>query len=388
MNKAQSFILFFCGILLGALGYWLASISFLSNIDDSSTNRIIASAEKKSIEDCRQIKKITDKGNIDIYCSLETTKTKHGASYKLKSAVNIKTNEDDPDKVVISVESRPTEGEDYITEATSLCTDCGSSTSVDVSNLADLEQVSDALTTQALNVLNREKDRVEEAVDEAYKRHQEKEALQKRIDNCEVSEESTIDNVKDIKPEEKVKCRVTELEKIEDSKLRAEHFHDKVKKELWYLASQDQPLQRSFFLSDYMRELNSGALFDQHVFSVRSAIDTVQKYNDLRLFMNELGAGKVAALNGIAAQMPFYFYTNDGTEVGRQDRRLLETAWNEHFPERPFPTYYSLSVNPRNQAGSPTANRRNSGSGSSGSGITAQQFRNIVNSPGFKKLYQ
>ena len=384
MSKTQSFILFFCGILLGALCYWLASISFLSNIGSSFTNRIIASSEQKSIDDCDQIKKITDKENINIYCSLETTKTKHGTSYKLKSAVNIKTNEDDPNKVVISVNSRPTEGEDYITEATTLCTDCGSSTSVDVGNLADLEQVSDALTTQALNVLNREKDRVEEAVDEAYKRHKEKKALQKRIDNCEVSEESTIDDVKDIKPEEKVKCRVTELEKIEDSKLRAERFHDKVKKELWYLVSQDQPLSRSFFLSDYMRELNSGKLFDQHVFSVRSSIDTVQKYNDLRLFMQELGAGKLAALNGIAAQMPFYFYTNDSMEVGRQDRRLLEESWNEHFPERPFPTYYSLSVNPRNQARQQTTAVRRS----SGSGISAQQFRNIVNSPAFRKLYE
>lgn len=382
MSKTQSFILFFCGILLGVLCYWLASISFLSNIGNSSNFRIIASSSNKSLEDCNQIKKITDKGKIDIYCSLETTKTKHGKSYKLKSAVNIKTNEDDPNKVVISVESRPTEGEDYITEATTLCTNCGSSTSVDVGNLSDLEQVSDTLITKASNALNREKDRIDEALDEAYNVHQEKLALQERIDKCEISEESTIDNIKNTKPEEKIKCRVTELEKIENNKLRAEHFHDKVKKDLWYLASQDKPLPRSFFLSDYMQELNSDKLFDVHHFSVRSAIDTVQKYNDLRLFMNELGAGKLAALNSIAAQMPFYFYTNDNTEAGRQDRRLLQESWNEHFPERPFPTYYSLSVNPRNQAGHTTSQRKNS------NGISAEQFRNVVNSPEFKKLYQ
>lgn len=384
MSKTQSVILFFSGIVLGILGYWLASISFLSNIGNSSTNRIIASSAKKNIEDCSQIKNITDKSNIDIYCSLETTETNHGVQYKLRSTVNIKTTDDDPQKAAIVVKSQAKEGEAHITEAThSDCTECGT-VSVDLSNISDLAEVSKALRSQASNALNRERDRIDEELDEAYDVHRKKLALQKRIDNCEISEESTIDNVKDIKPEEKVKCRVTELEKIEDSKLRAERFHDKVKKELWYLASQDQPLPRSFFFSDHMRELNSDKLFDVHYFSVRSAIDTVQKYNDLRLFMNELGAGKLAALNGIAAQMPFYFYTNDSTEAGRQDRRLLEESWNEHFPERPFPTYYSLSVNPRNQARPQTTAVRRS----SGSGISAQQFRSIVNSPEFKKLYQ
>lgn len=387
MSKTQSVILFFSGILLGILCYWLASISFLSKTGNSSDNhfRIIAASSHKNIDDCSQIKNITDKSNIDIYCSLETTETNHGVQYKLRSTVNIKTTEDDPQKAAIVVKSQAKEGEAHITEAAhSDCTEC-ETVSVDLSNISDLAEISKALRSQASNALNRERDRIDEELDEAYDVHRKKQALQKRIDNCEISEESTIDNVKDIKPEEKVKCRVTELEKIEDSELRAEYFHDKVKKELWYLASQDQPLPRTFFFSDHMRELNSDKLFDVHLFSVRSAIDTLQKYNDLRLFMKELGAGKVAALNGIAAQIPFYFYTNDSTEAGRQDRRLLESAWNEHFPERPFPTYYSLSVNHRSPSGPTTATtqtQRRSG------GLSADQFRAIVNSPEFKKLYQ
>ncbi len=386
MRRAQSVILFFLGLLLGAFCYWLASISFFSRVESPSKNfRIIASSERinSQLRDCSQIENITDKNNIDIYCSFDTRKEDRGVDYKVRSVINIKTNTSDPNKVAVSVTNTIKDKEEHITQA-DYCGDCsGARTTVDLTNIEDLEAVSQALKTQVINTLNREDDRIEDAVDEAYDLHKKKEELESRIAKCEISEKSTVNSIKEIEPEEKINCRAKQLKNIEDKKERAKFFHSDVKPDLWYLVSQDEPLDRSLFFSDYMRELSNPSLFfDRDLFSVRSAIDTAQKYNDLRLFMHELGDYKLSALNTISMQLPLYFHTADNS-FGRQDRLLLERAWNRNFQERPFPSYYSLSARPTNRRRSGRPTPRNSNGG-----ISAQQFRAIVNSPEFQKLYR
>ena len=382
MGRVQSFILFFLGLLLGAFCYWLASVSFFSRVENSSKKfRIIASSgsTNSNLEDCSQINNITDKENIDIYCSFDTKKKDRGVTYRVRSIVNMKTNTSKPNEVAVSLTKTIKDKEDHVTEV-DYC-DCETKTTVDLTNVSDLKEVSQVLMNQAANALQREDVRIEDAVDEAYDLHKKKEELESRITKCEISEKSTVNYIKEIEPEEKINCRTKQLTDIEDKKERAKFFHSDVKKDLWYLASQEEPLDNSFFLSDYMRELNNPSLFfDQDYFSVRSAIDTVQKYSELRLFMHKLGDYKLAALNNISMQLPLYFHTADNS-AGRQDRLFLETAWNRNFQERPFPSYYSLSSRP-------TSNNRSGRSTTRSNSISAQQFRAIVNSPEFQKLYR
>jgi hypothetical protein len=385
VRRVQSFILFFLGILLGAFCYWLASISFFSRVESSTKNfRIIASSNEvdDQLRDCSQIKNITNKDNIDIYCSFNTQKRDHGVKYRVKSVVRI-TKDNTSKNAVISITNKIKDKTDHITEA-DYC-DCETKTTVDLANIEGLEEVSQVLINQATNALQKEGDRIEDAVEDAYDLHQKKERLESRIAKCEISDKSTVNDIKEIEPEEKINCRAKQLENIEDKEERAKFFHSDVKPDLWYLASQEEPLDSSLFLSDYMRELNNPSLFfDQDYFSVRSAIDTIQKYNDLRLFMHDLGDYKLAALNNISMQLPFYFYTTDNP-AGRQDRLLLERAWNRNFQERPFPAYYSLASRSTSRRSSSRADRPTN---RSSNGISAQQFRTIVNSPEFQRLYR
>ena len=170
-----------------------------------------------------------------------------------------------------------------------------------------------------------------------------------------------------------------QLKDIENDKTRTQYFHSRVKKDLWDWVSREDPLENAFFRSDYMRALNNHTLFNHNYFSVRSSIETAEKYNDLQLFMRDLGSQKKAALNNFSSQLPVYFYTDHNTSTGRQDRLFLETAWNKNFNETPFPSYYSLNN---------TTSDPNHNSNPHNRGMSAQQFRSIVNSPEFQKLYQ
>ena len=379
MKKIQSFILFILGLLTGVLFYWLASVTLFAESGKSAlSSRMVASSDaRSSLKDCEQIQTITDKENIDIYCSFVTRKTDKGIKYKVRSTVAIKTDEQSK-KAVISVSNALKDKSEHITEA-DYCggEDCIGTVTVDVENITDLNQVSQALKNKVSNILNKEDDRIESAVEDAYDSYKEKQEVKNRIADCEISPKSEVDDIVKISPEEKIKCRKDQLADIENSEDRTKFFHSTVKKDLWHLVRQDKPLDYSVFLSDYMRELDSPDFFDYDYFSVHSSIDTVQKYNELRLFMHELGSDKLAALNAITAQMPFYFYTHN-TVTGRQDRQLLEQSWNANFKERPFPSYYSLTVKPK-KATDQTAHNRG--------GLSAQQFKAIVNSPSFKKLY-
>ena len=383
MGRVQSFILFFLGLLLGAFCYWLASLSFFSRVENSHENfRIIASKRTDNrLDNCSQIANITSKDNIDIYCSFDTQRKDRGVEYKDRSTITI-NRDSKSNKAVIYLKKKikdSEDGENHITEAASAPCDCEIQTTVDLTDIKTLEDVQKALKTGISNALNEGDDRIDEVVDKAHDLHKKKKKLKKRIAKCEIGKESTVNSIKEIEAEEKIRCRTKQLADIKDSKKRTRFFHSDVKKDLWYLASKDKPLDKSFFLSDYMRDLNNPRLFDYDYFSVRSAIDTIHKYNDLRLFMHELGDYKLAALNNISMQLPFYFQTNDNL-AGRQDRSLLETAWNKNFKERPFPAYYSLFSHPIKRRRSKVTNRRE--------GLSPQQFRAIVNSPEFQKLYR
>ena len=378
IKKYQSFILFTLGLLFGILFYWLAGMAFSNRAENKAdkNQRIIASYSLSTIaRKCPQLKTINDKENINIYCSFSTRKQDKGVTYKVRTKITIKT---DPKtkKAVISVNSALRDQTEHITEADH-CGDCSESAIIDVVSIDELTEVSNALSTGLSNILSQEEDRIEEAVEDAFDTYNKKAELKQKIANCEVSKRSTISYKRKITPEEKIECRKEQLGDITNPKDRTRFFHSKVKRDLWQLASQEDPLERSFFLSDYMQELNRPDFFTHDYFSVRSALDTVEKYSELRRHLDELGDNKLSALNNIKSQLPVYFYTNDKTATGRQDRRFLESAWNKNFSESPFPSYYSVSSsNGRSQ-------RR-----TRGNGISANQFRAIVNSQEFKRLYQ
>ncbi len=380
VKRTQSIILFVLGLLAGILIYWLTSISFFSGTEGFvNSSRIIASSSGgDGLKNCDQINTITNKDNIDIYCSFVTEKKDKGVGYKVRSTVVIKTDQKSK-KAVVSVKKKLKDTSKHITEADYCGDECVTPIIVDIGDTKDLAEVSQVLRNQVSNALNREDDLIEEAVEDAYDVYKKKQEIKRRIANCEISPESTIEDIIKISPTEKMGCRKDQLADIKKAEDRTDFFHSTVKKDLWYLVQQDEPLDQSFFRSEPMREMDSRDFFDYDYFSVHSAIDTAQKYNDLRLFMHELGDNKLAALNTISMQMPFYFYTHD-TMTGRQDRIMLERAWNRNFTERPFPSYYSLTLKPRKANKTPPANRRG--------GLSAQQFRAIVNSPGFQKLYR
>ena len=376
-RHTQFFILFGLGFLLGFLSYWLGSIAFFPETENSAGPfRILASS--RTLRDCNQIQNITNKDNINIYCTIITRKEDHGVRYKVKSIVQVRT--DDKKNAIISVKNKIKNKTEHITEA-DYCTGCIEQTTVNLNNISDLSEVSNTLINAISAVLQQEEDTIEEAVDDAYSIHKDKKKLEEKIANCEISKKSTINYTRKITPEEKIECRRDQLADMENDETRTRFFHSKVKRDLWYLASQGDPLDKSFFLSDYMAELNNPSFFNHDYFSVRSAIDTIEKYNDLRLTMHELGDNKLAALNSVSNQLPLYFYTNENTASGRQDRLFLESAWNRNFKERPFPSYYSLSRHSR-------ANKKNRSNTTNTKGISAAQFRSIVNSPEFKRLYR
>ena len=372
-NRAPFVILFVLGLLSGVLLYWLASISLNLRAESYEPSlRVIASSSP--VSDCRQIKQIKDKKDIDIYCSFSARKQDRGVSYRVRSTVKIKTDKKN-NQAVISVFSRIRDKTAHLTEA-DYCGDCTEQRTVDLSDLDNLDALSEIIQSRVNSAVQESTDKVETAVDEAYKRHIEKQKLKARIARCEISPKSTIDDIETIQPDEKIKCRKEQMADIANGRKRTQFFHSTVKKDLWYLAQQDKPLNRDFFLSDYMQELNNPDFFNHDYFSVRSAIDTMAKYNDMRLFMDEIGDNKTKALNSLSAQLPYYFHT-DNTSYGREDRRHLEVAWNKNFPEKPFPAYYSLTEGPSKEL-----------AGGKRTGMSAQQFRNIVNSPDFQKLYQ
>lgn len=382
MRKTQSFILFSLGLLLGAFCYWLASISFFSRVENTNSGfRIIASSKDVSekLDNCPQLENITDKDNIEIYCSFDTQKKDHGVKYRVRSIVNVKK-DTNSGKVVISVgkkiKNKKDHIKDHITEA-GHC-DCETQATVDLTNIHTLENIKRALKTQILNTLNKADDRIDETVEEAYDLHQKKEELKRRIAKCEISKQSTVYSIQEIEVEEKVKCRTKQLADIKNSKERTRFFHSDVKKDLWYLAAQDEAEKRS--LSQYIRELNDPILFDHNYFSVKSAIDIIDKYHNLRLVMRKLGNNKIAALHHILAQNPFYFHTDDN-QFGRQDHEFLKKAWSKNFKEVPFPAYYSLSSHP-------SIRRTRINKRSNGISSARRQLKAIVNSPEFQKLYR
>ena len=394
MSKKVHISLFFVlGVITGLLIYQLISVSVFSRADGRAGAgwRAIASYYSTDISsglryNCNNnLQNITSVKDIDVYCSFTTQKSDHGVRYEVRSTVEVKTDSNDEDKAVISIKNRLKKGEEHITEA-DYCTDCTEQITVDLSELTDenLSELSKKLSNKISSALSRENDRIEGAVEEAYDHYTEKQKLERKIANCEISKKSTVHYTREISAEEKMECRRDQLANMDNNEDRTRFFHSRVKKDLWYLASQEDPLDNSFFLTDYMRDLSSPDFFSHDSFSVRAAMDTVQKYNDLRLFTQSLGDNKLSALNAVSAQLPFYFYTNAETAEGRRDRRFLETAWNTNFTERPFPSYYSLSLNPNNTANSRPRPAQATGT----SGLSAQQFRNIVNSEEFQKLYR
>ncbi len=374
-------MLFTLGLLSGVLLYWLVNISFISRVEKAdNTFRIIASPQSKG---CQQLTNITDKENIDIRCLIERRKSHNGVRYKVRSTIRVKT--DDTGKALISLENtlRPRDPKkkksdpNHITEADYCSIDCIDPVTVEIQNISSLEQVSQTLTNKIADILEAEDLNIEEALDESYELEERKKQLEDKIANCKISKESTITYIRKIKPEEKVECRRDQLAKIEDAKARTAFFNETVKPDLWYLAAQASPLDKSFFLSPQIQELKRPDFFSHEYWSVHGAIDTIEKYNDLRIFINQLeGDNKLAALNAISTQLPMYFYTRSDTPTGRQDRIFLESAWNKNFTERPFPPYYSLSQ--------PTQTTQNSRNNS----MSAAQFRAIVNSPAFRNLYK
>jgi len=380
IKRGKSFILLLVGFFLGILFYWSLHFTFVLSGKESKVNsfRIIASSTKVSdkLKDCSQIKNITNKDNINIHCSFTTNKRDRGVRYGIRSTVTIKKDASS-DKATISVRNKLKNKRDHITEA-DYCTGCSEDVTLDLKNLDDLQDVSKAIFNSTSSLLSREEDRIEDAIDDAYELKKEKKRLEKEIASCKVSKDSTVEDIVDIEPEEKIRCRMNQLENINDDVKRTKFFHSDVKKDLWYLVDQDDPLDPDFFQSELMEELNNPDFFNHDYFSVRSSIDLVEKYNHLRLFMDKLGDNKLTALNNISMQLPFYFHTDANTYTGKGDRILLEKAWNKNFKKRRFPTYYSLS----NHSTRAKSSRRNN------RGMSAQQFRSIVNSPEFQKLYR
>ncbi len=378
-KKLPFFILFALGLVTGAFFYWLISFSLAYRAENRADSfRLIASTKK--IQNCSDIKNLRNMSDnpvaLDFICFITNTKTDtHGASYKIKSTVKVRKTVDS-DEVSISVRNKIKSAQDYATEADYCDDDCSVDQNVNLSNLQNAGAVANRLVNVIEEILDKEEDNIEEAVGEAYKKKLKKEKLKEKIANCEVSKRSTVKYERTISPEEKIECRRNQLAEIENSKKRTDFFHSTVKPDLWYLINQDDgPIDKSFFLSEYMRELKSPDFFNHDYFSVRSAIDTAEKYNDLRWFMEGLnGEQKTSALKALSAQLPLYFYTNSHTPAGRQDRRFLETAWNKNFEQSPFPSYYSLS-----QAGTRTSTGEVR--------MSANEFRSIVNSPEFKSLY-
>ena len=376
-RKIQSSSLFILGLLSGILLYWLINISFISRAENAdNVFRIIASSRT---DNCNQLTNITDKNSIDIRCQVERKQIHQGVKYKVKSTFRV-TTDATTGKTHIALTNKLKEGKNqeedpnHITEA-DYCSDCPDPVTLDIQNITDLNDVSQALRNKFVDMLEAEDVNIEEALDESYEFERKKKELEDKIANCEVSKKSTITYHRKIKPEEKIECRRDQAASIEDAKAKTEFFNKVIKPDLWYLAAQERPLDKSFFLSSYMQELKRPDFFSHEYWSVRSAIDTIEKYNDLRIFMNQLeGDHKLAALNAISTQLPTYFHTNN-TPAGQQDRILLESAWNKNFTKRPFPAYYSLS-----QSAPPVRQ--------SGNGISAAQFRAIVNSPEFQRLYR
>ncbi|MDE0119583.1 MAG: hypothetical protein OXM55_06200 [Bdellovibrionales bacterium] len=379
-KKVPFLILFTLGLLSGVLLYWLINISLISRAEQAdNTFRIIASPQSKG---CQQLTNITDKTNIDIRCRIERKKSHNGVRYKVRSTIRVKT--DETGKALISLENTLRQHNrkkkidpNYITEADYCSTNCIKPVTVEIQDIKTLEQVSQTLKNKIADILEVEDINIEEALDESYELEERKKHLEDKIANCKISKESTITYIRKIKPEEKVECRRDQLANIEDAKARTTFFNETVKPDLWYLATQERPLDKSFFLSPQMQELKRPDFFSYEYWSVRSAIDTIEKYNDLRSFIKQLeGDNKLAALNSISTQLPIYFYTRNDMPSGRQDRIFLESAWNKNFTERPFPTYYSLSQ--------PTQTKQDSRNNS----MSAAQFRAIVNSPAFRNLYK
>ena len=375
-RKIPSFILFALGLLSGILLYWLINISFISRAENpANAFRIIASSR---VDNCNQLTNITDKNSIDIRCQIERKQTHQGVKYKVKSTVRV-TTDATTGKAHIALTNKLKKGKNqkesnHITEA-DYCSECAEPVTVNTQHLTDLNDVSQTLRNKIVDMLETEDANIEEALDESYEFERKKKELEDKIANCEVSKKSTITYHRKIKPEEKIECRRDQAASIKDAKARTKFFNETVKPDLWYLAAQERPLDKSVFLSPYMQELKRPDFFSHEYWSVRSAIDTIEKYNDLRIFMNQLeGDHKLAALNAISTQLPTYFHTNN-TPAGQQDRILLESTWNKNFTKRPFPAYYSLS-----QSAPPVRQ--------SGNGISAAQFRAIVNSPEFQRLYR
>ena len=166
-KKTQSFILFTLGLLLGILVYWLTSISLFSKTENSVySSRMIASSGSERLRSCDQINAITDKNNIDIYCSFVTQKTDRGVGYKVRSTVTVKTDQKSK-KAVISVKKKLRDQSEHITEADYCGDDCIDPITVNLEDVTDLTEVSQVLKNHIANVLNREDENIEDAVDDA-----------------------------------------------------------------------------------------------------------------------------------------------------------------------------------------------------------------------------
>ena len=381
-KKLPFFILFALGLVTGAFFYWLLSFYIAYRAENrGGSSRIIASV--KNVGSCNQIKDINLQENtvkaklLNIRCVITNKDESHGVEYKVKSIVTVKKAVGS-DKAIVSVTNK-LKGDDHITEADYCDEDCSVNRDVSLNNLTNANEVTNTLVNAIEEILEAENETIIEAVDESYNTQLKRERLKDKIANCEISKRSTLRHERKINPEEKMECRRNQLAKIENNKKRTEFFHSKVKPDLWYLISQDEgPLDKSFFLSEYMRDLKSPDFFSYDYFSIKSAIDTAEKYNDLRWFMEGIdGQYKKSALKSLSAQLPIYFYTNSHTSAGRQDRRYLENAWNNNFEQSPFPAYYSLSQ---------AAGARPFAKGQTR--MLPNEFRSIVNSPEFKRLYQ
>lgn len=387
VKKHQSFILFASGLLLGALLYGLLnyfSFSARTAYTTDKNSRNIANITWTRIQNhCPQLRDLTQ-DNINaissngLFCTINTSKEDHGVRYKVRSQIKVtKGTGNNQNKLHISVTSSIKEKTEHITEA-EYCSGCSETAVVTIDD--DVTNISQVLNNNILSILTIEEDRIEEAIEEAYEDYQDKQELEEKIAQCKVSPRSTsVRRPREISGEELIECRKDQIDDITNARDRTLFFHSTIKPDLWSLAQEEDPLERSFFLSDYMRELNSPSVFTHDYFSIRSAMDTIEKYSDLRRHISELGGAQSSiALNNIRANLPLYFYTNENTHAGRQDRRFLESAWNKNFSEQPFPTYYSISSRQNNSSRRRSNNAR----------MSANQFRAIVDSNDFRKLYQ
>ena len=319
-------------LALVALLYWAVGWVFFLKKGDLEEIRMLAniSSFEDSLQD--QCGEIGVESGQDKFCSFETKKRVKGQSVTVKSTIRLWEKDDSDKEVGVRIVHRIKGGPDSLTEAGFCGTDRCSKV-----HSADIENISDTIS----EILALADEEIDEELNNTYETA-EQEEIDERIANCEIGKESTVSDIIEISTEERRECKI---DKVIDKLAKAEPvqrtnmFHYELKELIWQMVSQDS-VRQNFFLEEYKKKLSIPSLFgDNQIFSVQSAMDLMSRYNDFRLFTEQMEAQKKSFTNQMFHLLPGYFSMNTDNKFGRQDKEFMREAWMRNFLKYDFPDF-------------------------------------------------